>query len=523
MSLLVYNLTAAPLTLNNGLLGAPKTVIPASTAGAGVRGEPWYASGDELEGLDATAYAALQTQQSSGLVAFEWQFAPEYPTGTLVVGSAQSDIADLNIDIYVDAAAGNDTNPGTLAQPVKTLARALAMLPVEWRGATRIFLKSGAYTMPTLVYVGKPVGPAASPLQILGDTPTNLFVATVTAFDPARYSFTDGALALTPNDLVGKYMFCVTGLNAGRWRLISENTANTIYTVNRWNSNIANGDTFQIVDLNTTVALTANTNIYGSANVLGARDIIFELSGFQIFVTQTNFVHPRCRIQNGRYNGFNDVSGMSATSISLAYWPASVSPFNTNMSQAGTFIDNISTYTTGQGFTPPPGVTFVARDSVFLLLSSTSWIVAGVQTHGETAFGVFNGSRFECAGSASNKQIYDGYTGGDGVFTIDDRSQINFGNNGTFRNVVGPAVTAFDYSIVQIGNIAGGPSVTGYGVELDFSSKLALDTFGSVSALTGALGDFSLKGVGHTYAAVRALAPQSLFDAYGNSAEVEPF
>jgi len=85
MSLLVYNLTAAPLALNNGLLGIPKTVIPASTAGAGVRGEPWYASGDELQGLDATAYAALQTQQDAGLVTFEWQAFEEYPTGALQV------------------------------------------------------------------------------------------------------------------------------------------------------------------------------------------------------------------------------------------------------------------------------------------------------------------------------------------------------------------------------------------------------------------------------------------------------
>ena len=59
MSLLVYNLTAAPLLLANGL----STPIPASTAGVGVRGKPWYASGNELNGRSALEYTALQAQQ----------------------------------------------------------------------------------------------------------------------------------------------------------------------------------------------------------------------------------------------------------------------------------------------------------------------------------------------------------------------------------------------------------------------------------------------------------------------------
>jgi hypothetical protein len=84
MSLLVYNLTAAPLVLANGL----STTIPASTAGAGVRGLPWYASGAELKGRSGAEYLALQAQVSAGVVQYEWEQYPEYPIGVLVATSA---------------------------------------------------------------------------------------------------------------------------------------------------------------------------------------------------------------------------------------------------------------------------------------------------------------------------------------------------------------------------------------------------------------------------------------------------
>jgi hypothetical protein len=83
MSMLVYNLTAAPLVLANGL----GTTIPASSAGAGVRGRPWYASGNELAGRSGAQYIALQVQQDAGDVAFQWENSPEYPTVGLTVSS----------------------------------------------------------------------------------------------------------------------------------------------------------------------------------------------------------------------------------------------------------------------------------------------------------------------------------------------------------------------------------------------------------------------------------------------------
>jgi hypothetical protein len=83
MSLLIYNLTDSPLTLANGV----GTKIPPSTtsAGYGVRGKPWYASGNEMEGRSYDEYSALQVQQDRGYVKFVWPVYEEYPTPGLIV------------------------------------------------------------------------------------------------------------------------------------------------------------------------------------------------------------------------------------------------------------------------------------------------------------------------------------------------------------------------------------------------------------------------------------------------------
>ena len=165
MSLLVYNLKATSLTLNNGVAGAPKLVIPASTAGAGARGLPWYGSGDEFEGLDAAAYTALQAQQALGEVAFEWQAFQEYVTYPLLVGSAQTDVYDTDLEIYVNT-AGDDANPGTPLAPVKTFPRAWDLMSMG-RKKRRIYLAAGSYDVPGGVYAVPPsLGSTGEPVVI---------------------------------------------------------------------------------------------------------------------------------------------------------------------------------------------------------------------------------------------------------------------------------------------------------------------------------------------------------------------
>jgi len=197
MSLLVYNLTAAPLVLANGL----GTTIPASTAGAGVRGEPWYASGAELNGRSVPEYTALQAQQDAGLVAFEWQAFEEYPTYPLLVASAQTDVYGLPFQIYVNATTGNDNNPGTATSPMQTLEAAWKKLPAILTGTdNRVFLSADNFDISAglrfpsvghggtgLVVIGTPIDQIGPRVAALASTDT-AYVCTV---DPV---IADGSL-----------------------------------------------------------------------------------------------------------------------------------------------------------------------------------------------------------------------------------------------------------------------------------------------------------------------------------------
>ena len=235
MSLLVYNLTAAPLALNNGLLGIAKTVIPASTAGAGVRGEPWYASGDELEGLDATAYAALQTQQLSALFAFEWTDAPEYPTGTLYVAAAQLDVADMSVNLYADP-AGSNSNPGTLAAPLQTFEALMNAKPVAYQRGLRFNLNVDPTTA-ALNTTKKVYTLSAQALQFLfpeveGENGESVFIQggfTNELGDLTATAGSTSSLTTNQNFLVDQYkgalLSIISGTGANQRRIIRGNTA----------------------------------------------------------------------------------------------------------------------------------------------------------------------------------------------------------------------------------------------------------------------------------------------------------
>jgi len=88
MALLIYNMTATPQVLANGVM----TKIPASSNGAGLRGVPWRASGNEMRGRSAAEYVALESQRARGIFSFVWETYPEYDTGALQVATFFSDM-----------------------------------------------------------------------------------------------------------------------------------------------------------------------------------------------------------------------------------------------------------------------------------------------------------------------------------------------------------------------------------------------------------------------------------------------
>lgn len=166
MSLLAYNLTILPLALPGV---APPTSLPASLS-AGSRGPAFNVTG-ELKPLTAIQFAALQLQVAAGSVQYEWSALPEFNTFSLVVGSAQTDVADVDIAIFVSP-SGLDTNPGTSGAPFLTFERALKALPSAWRKSCTIFLSAGSFPYDSgqtgTNFPYGPSGPEATPLAIIG-------------------------------------------------------------------------------------------------------------------------------------------------------------------------------------------------------------------------------------------------------------------------------------------------------------------------------------------------------------------
>jgi hypothetical protein len=108
--------------------------------------------------------------------------------------------ATVPIDIFVaPAPAGNDANPGTLARPVLTLDRALALLPDSWGSSAIIHMAPGTMTLSAFnVWVGSPEGPLASPLLIEGGFTNELGTLAATA-GSTDIDIIDSALASIRN------------------------------------------------------------------------------------------------------------------------------------------------------------------------------------------------------------------------------------------------------------------------------------------------------------------------------------
>jgi len=179
MSLLAYNLTTAPLLL---AAGAPSVTLPPS-ASAGSRGPAFNVTG-ELKGLLSPPFVLLQAQVALGKVQYEWSALPEFNTFSLVVGSAQTDVSDLDVEIYVDPVGGNDANPGTPLAPVKTFPRAWDLMSMG-RKKRRIYLAAGSYDVPGGVYAVPPsLGSTGEPVVIIGDN-TTIETGTILTVIPA--------------------------------------------------------------------------------------------------------------------------------------------------------------------------------------------------------------------------------------------------------------------------------------------------------------------------------------------------
>lgn len=159
------------------------------------------------------------------------------PIGCLPVVGRPVLLAPVSaVDIYADAVIGLDTNPGTALLPVRTLSRALALLPLNgWLGHCRVHLSVGIFDLPSIA--GLP-GPAAGgePVTIDGtfmDSGFGLRTATGTTGGARNCLVTDAAIGpLVVDAWAGRFLRWTSGnLSGERWG-IATNGVNTFSLLN---------------------------------------------------------------------------------------------------------------------------------------------------------------------------------------------------------------------------------------------------------------------------------------------------
>ena len=272
MSLLAFNKTAAPLAL---AAGNPIRTLPASVA-TGTRG-PAFDITSELSGLMPADYALLQVQVAAGQVEFDWVTVPLYVTPGLIANTPNATLEDAVF--YYDPVGGDDNNPGSIGQQVKTLSKALSLLPPTYGGNCGIVSAAGTNTEAILLNFAlpKPVGPRSTDFFIIGAALTNeQGNRTCTANDATKLIYTDNTLAMAVNQYFGYTLTCVSGANAGQNRNIISNDATSLTVNVPWTNAPAINDVFSIGQP-TTINILNGVTMLGWGPVLAMRNLTWNI------------------------------------------------------------------------------------------------------------------------------------------------------------------------------------------------------------------------------------------------------
>ncbi len=289
MALLAYNLTVSPL-----LLAAGSTSVTLGAAAAvGLRGAAYDVTA-ELKGLSAIGgFDLLQVQVAANSVQYEWSDFPEFNTFTLVVRSAQTDVYDADLEIYVDAVTGDDGNLGIATAKVKTWDRAFSLMAVGSK-KRRIYLAAGTYDLtsaglPARDYTFPPSRRGGEPVVIIGDNTTvqTDSIATVSSAQGGQRIFTRTTPAAAA---IGAAVTFTSGASTGRRVLIAFDDGTQITLNNAAGAVIAPGDTFIIERPASIFRLTDNAIGFIGAP-FGLKNIKFTSTGAPRTMRVVEFAH----------------------------------------------------------------------------------------------------------------------------------------------------------------------------------------------------------------------------------------
>jgi len=211
--------------------------------------------------------AAIATQSAASGVSYDNTASKLNATNVQEAIDALAGVE--NVALFVDAATGNDNNPGTLALPLATLQEASFRLPLGQKKNVQIFMAPGTYDT-----TGRPIFPfpmggnrvqgteGGNAVQIIGAFTDEVGTKTTTAADATEMTLTDAGAGLVPNAFIGAYVSITSGPNAGQRRMIAANSA---------------------------TAITVNTKLFPGTSVIGT-DFIIEKPAVTILFDNLFFV-----------------------------------------------------------------------------------------------------------------------------------------------------------------------------------------------------------------------------------------
>lgn len=193
---------------------------------------------------------------------------------------------------YVNAVTGSDLNPGTIAAPLKTLAKLAQLLEGRYLPQDTAINLTGVFPDPLVIQATMALGKT---LTVLGEAPTQDYVGSITAafvpYAPATNvdaKLTDAARVWAA--LIGKRIRMTSGaaLGAITWLMkdLGANVARVGQFVDRTTGNAklpANGDTFVVETLATSIA-----------------GLDVSISGGGFFVLKDVIVQPSNALQTNR-------------------------------------------------------------------------------------------------------------------------------------------------------------------------------------------------------------------------------
>ena len=439
------------------------------------------------------------TYSLPGLVQYEWTALPEFNTFSLVVGSAQTDVSDLDVEIFADPGVlGDDANPGTQTQPVKTFQRAWTLGAVLGRRKRRIYLAAGTYpcTAPSpfqdnAFYCPAPID-EGEPLTVIGTPLDMLGVLTVNSASPNGDQITlAGPHAGLP--MVGATMFFLDGPSAGINLQIKADDLTTFALCNstQWTNATTPlpGDTF-VVQRPGSILVT-DTSWGFTGVLLGLKHIKIDVvSAGNSFLVLNN-----CQLQNivncefasGTELAVDQNSIMCPGSLQFIYFDPP--PFDYFLEAGSVYIHDSDMLLAANAFFGHAigGVSCAVFENAFLSIERNSSLI---MTEGGLALvnsnvqvgAVGNGCKFLMEGNDTTRCTWDGSLGGNALELFDGAdARFLFAD---INNATGDAVHADGGCYVGAGDL-GGTGNGGYGINLQAGSlAVANNDGGGNSACT---------------------------------------